>query len=188
LNICYLDTETGGLDPKINPVLQIAAILVVDGKEVDRFDFKVKPFDDQKIEQKALDCNGFTLEQIATFEDPKVVAGKIDSILLDASYHGKWFFCGYNAGFDEQMMREFFSRTGHRWSDYFMTPNLDVMTLAGFVLSDEIKSMHNFKLGTVAAYCGVEVDETKLHDALVDIEVTRSLMREVFKRFKKKFA
>jgi DNA polymerase-3 subunit epsilon len=188
MNICYIDTETGGLDPKVNPILQIAGILVIDGKEIDRFNFKVKPFDDQKIEQKAIDCNGLTLEQIEGFEDPKTVADKIDSILLDANYHGKWFFCGYNAGFDESMMREFFIRCGKKYFDYFITPHLDVMTLAGFVLGDEIKSMPNFKLGTVAEYIGVKLEEEKLHDAMYDIEITRALMRECFSRFKKKFA
>jgi DNA polymerase-3 subunit epsilon len=183
LNICYLDTETGGLDPRVNPILQIAGILVIDGKEVDRFDFKVKPFDGQVLEDKALECNGFTREQIETFEDPKLVADKLAVILSGK----KWFFCAYNAGFDEGFMREFFTRTGRRYSDYFITPHLDIMSFAGFVLGDEIKAMHNFKLGTVASYCGVEVDETKLHDALVDIEVSRELMLKLFIRFRNKF-
>lgn len=184
MNICYLDTETGGVDPAVNPVLQIAAILTKDGKEIDRFDFKVKPFEGQIIDDKALACNGFTREQISNFEEPKIVLGKLIAKLAPEQ-NGKWFFCGYNAGFDENFMRRFFENAGgKKYGSFFITPHLDVMTLAAFALGDEVKQLENFKLVTVAKHFGVQFDETKLHDAMVDIEVTRNLMRAVYKRMK----
>jgi hypothetical protein len=35
--------------------------------------------------------------------------------------------------------------------------------------------LSNFKLATVARYCGIKVDDSRLHDSQYDIELTREL-------------
>jgi hypothetical protein len=45
--------------------------------------------------------------------------------------------------------------------------------------------LSNFKLASVARYCGIKVDDSRLHDSLYDIELTRGLWlsaREIIDR------
>lgn len=53
--------------------------------------------------------------------------------------------------------------------------------LAGILLRNERNDpkLPDFKLLTVCKYLGIPVDETKLHDALYDIELTRELFLEL---------
>ena len=46
--------------------------------------------------------------------------------------------------------------------------------------------MENFKLMTTARAVGLEIDESKLHDAQYDIELTRNIYRIVTNRFNSK--
>ena len=39
--------------------------------------------------------------------------------------------------------------------------------------------MKNFKLGTVAETLGVKVDESKLHDGLYDVELTKAIYDKI---------
>ena len=66
----YIDTETTGFNPNKNGLIQLAGIIKIDGEEKERFDFKVKLFPEDEIEQKALDFNGMTLDEIGTFKEP----------------------------------------------------------------------------------------------------------------------
>jgi DNA polymerase-3 subunit epsilon len=39
--------------------------------------------------------------------------------------------------------------------------------------------MSDFKLKTVCRHAGISVDESKIHDAIYDIEITRALYKKV---------
>ena len=57
------------------------------------------------------------------------------------------------------------------------------MVLASFYLRKERAKLVDFKLKTVAQYLGIEIDESKLHDAEYDIYLTI----EIFKILRKSF-
>ncbi len=54
------------------------------------------------------------------------------------------------------------------------------MVLASNKLKNERHKLENFKLSTVAKYLGVNVDETKLHDAYYDIYLTKEVYRLIY--------
>lgn len=56
------------------------------------------------------------------------------------------------------------------------------MVLATNYLLDIRPDMENFKLSTVAATLGVQVDGDSLHNALYDIELTKAVFDIVAKR------
>ena len=53
------------------------------------------------------------------------------------------------------------------------------MVMAGFYLAEQRPDMPDFKLATVAKFMGVEVDETRLHDAAYDLILTRQIFERV---------
>ena len=81
-----------------------------------------------------------------------------------------------NAPFDNQFFRAFFTQNRDNFfGSWFWSDTIDVMCLASNYLRNERHKMENFKLKTVAAYLGVEVEEDKLHDALYDIYLTQKI-------------
>lgn len=53
------------------------------------------------------------------------------------------------------------------------------MVMAGFHLAEQRPDMPDFKLATVAQFMGIEVDETKLHDATYDLILTRGIFERL---------
>jgi len=185
IKLCYIDTETGGVDDKTSPLLQISAAFEVDWNVVDKFNKWLKPFpQDGKISPESTEKTGFTATMVAEdpkFEDPKKVyndfVATCDRVVNKYNKKDKMFFVGYNAHtFDMPFMREFFNKNDNVYfGSYFWWPAIDVMLLYA---ADWIKArgtMENFQLMTVAKLAGIKVDETKLHDGMYDIQITREL-------------
>ena len=68
--VLFLDLETTGLNPKLNGVIQIAGLVEVDGIVVEEFSCNVAPFKNDKIDDKALEVNKLTEQQIKGFPQP----------------------------------------------------------------------------------------------------------------------
>lgn len=67
-NYIVFDCETGGLDCKKNPILEIA-LVTLDGKtlkEINRYETYVKPYDNLFVDPKALAANGIKLRDCET--------------------------------------------------------------------------------------------------------------------------
>lgn len=183
VKLFYFDSETTGLDHRQHAIVQMAGSIVIDGEEVEKFDLKMRPGAGQRIDPQALIVQGRTEDEVYAFPDPVEAFLKLKTILnrhvsaFDKA--DKFFLVGYNVGFDEQFLREFFRRNDDNWyGSYFWTPSIDVMTLAGtFLLKDRAK-LPNFKLGTVAQHFGI-LPDAGLHDAAVDIDLTRRVMKIV---------
>ena len=60
------------------------------------------------------------------------------------------------------------------------------MSLAAEHLKEARSGMPNFKLGTVARTLGIEVDQTRLHDAIYDTELTYQIYQIVTNEQKSK--
>ena len=78
--------------------------------------------------------------------------------------------------FDNQFLRAWFLQNGDKYfGSYFWSNSIDVMVLATPYLASQRSQMENFKQGTVAKALGIEIDESRLHDALYDIQVCKSI-------------
>jgi len=189
MKIAWIDTETGGTDPEKHALLQIAMEIFVDGKEIRREMFHVKPFNGDEIEDEALEVNGFTRDQVETFAPAFGVHKEIVKILekyverfnpLD-----KFVFAGYGARFDMDFMRAFFKKNGDDYFEsYFFSLPLDVMSfVAEGIMLETVKPMKSFRLGKVCEQLGIALGEDA-HDALADIRATRKLYWELWRRRK----
>lgn len=195
MKLLFIDTETSGLNPKTNGLLQISAVLQIDGEVVDRFSSYVKPFPKDYIDEKALATNKITREQIETFPEPQKVYVDFISFLgkyasRDA-YEDKYYMVGYNVWFDYDMLREWFHKAGDTkyFGYWFQYPPIDVMQLALLDLGESVRSkMAKFKLEAVADMYGLEFKREDLHGADVDCELTKQLFNIIYPKYYEKIA
>jgi DNA polymerase-3 subunit epsilon len=178
----FIDTETGGTD-KEHALLQLAGIIVFEDDSYleveEEFNYFIKPFPNDLIEDQALEVNHITREQIATFEEPKTIYNQFTKILskyVDKfDKKDKFFFLAYNSPFDNQVVRRFFDKNNDKYfGSWFWTPDLCVMRKAAEKLIETRPQLPNFQLSTVAEFLGIK-QEGDLHDALTDIRLTIKL-------------
>ena len=179
----FIDVETTGTDPKIHCVWQIAFIIEVNGKEDCRHNFKTAPIPGSQYNDKALEVGNITAEEIKSFPDSYKTLRDIKEVFktyVDPyNKTDKMFFTAYNAEFDMKFLRSFFERQNDKYiGSWFWFPYIDTMTLAGKLLMVERSGMKDFKLGTVASMFGIEIDKSRLHDAMYDVELCRDIYRD----------
>lgn len=183
--IVFIDFETTGVNFWQHCIHQVAGIIEIDGKEVERFEWNVKPHPAALIDPVALEVSGLTREDLtgfAYFEQIEVHKSLTDLFAKYVDRYSKtdkFYIAAYNgASFDMPFFRAFFKQCGDNYfGSWFWSVCIDVMVLAGAYLLEERSSMDNFKQATVAKHLGITVDETQLHNACYDVEI----MREIYK-------
>lgn len=183
MKLFYFDLETTGLNFWQHGIHQIAGAIEIDGELKEQFNIKVKPNPKAKIEDESLSIAGIdraTLEGYIGFNEGYRELIKILSKYVDKyDKTDKFFLVGYNnAQFDNQFLRAFFTQNNDNYfGSWFWANSIDVMVLATQASIAERKAMPDFKLKTVASHFGISVDETRLHDALYDIELTMNIYK-----------
>lgn len=183
--IFFFDLETTGVRHWKNGVHQISGGIVIDGVMVEQFNFNVRPNENALIEDEALEIAGVSRETIAAYPPMSEIYAKIIKIVgkyvKKFEKTDKMHLAGFNnASFDNAFFRAFFVQMGDVYfGSWFWADSFDVMVLASYYLRKERAKMPNFKLMTVAKYCGIEVDETRLHDAAYDIYLTHEIFKVV---------
>ena len=178
----FFDLETTGTYPGKHGIHQMSGMIVIDGEIKETFDYKVRPNPKAEILDEALEVAGVTRDQILAYPPMgEVYHQLVDGIL--AKYvdrynkKDKFFLAGYNnASFDNQFLRGWFLQNGDQYfGSWFWSNSIDVMVLATPYLAARRTEMKDFKQGTVAKTLGIQVDDTKLHDALYDIEICKAI-------------
>jgi DNA polymerase-3 subunit epsilon len=181
----FYDVETTGVDERQNGIHQISGCFEIDGVVAEHFNFHVAPNPKAKITPEALAVGGVTEEQIKSYEPMEVVFKRFKAMLRKYcdpyDKKDKIYLVGYNnAHFDDDFLRAWFIQNGDTFfGSWFWAGALDVMVLASQYLIDRRVKMDAFKLMNVAVEVGLVVDESRLHDANYDIELTRAVYRIV---------
>ncbi len=192
--LVFIDVETTGTDPERNGLTQISGCVQIGDEVMESFDYFVRPYPQDEIEDAALEVTGMDRRQFLPsdhpghlavpgqeFEDPRFIYARM--AVMFGKYVGqynktdKFQFVGYNAhSFDMPFMRRFWEKNGDRFfGSWFWYPCLDVMLVWAQILQPVRAELSNFKLATVARHYGIKVDDTRLHDSQYDIELTRDL-------------
>lgn len=185
----FYDLETTGTNPGRNGIHQISGEIVIDGKSVETFDFKVQPNPKAQIEDAALAVGGVTREQIMAYPPMGQVYTQLVTML--AKYVNKYdktdkfHLVGYNnRGFDDNFFRGFFLQNGDNYfGSWFWADSIDVLVLASTFLASRRADLPNFKLATVADFLGIDTTAGKLHDASFDIYVTKAVFDFIMSKF-----
>jgi len=176
--VLWFDCETTGLDPYRNGIVQIAALVEIDGEVTEAINLFLRPGDSDKIDQKALDIHGYSESEVRKFPDPEISMRKFQTFL---SRHvdkfdntDKFVMAGYFIRFDMDFLRALFVKLGDRYfGSWFFNVTYDVQVQVAERILRGFRSP-NYKLITMCQEFGIEIDP---HDALSDIKATRSLDR-----------
>ncbi len=177
--ICFLDTETTGLDAARHEVWEVAIIrrepgrrdgqtwscLIsdVDLRTADPFALKVGRFYDRHPRY-----NGRERESQFVM-DKHAAAARIFDLTRDA------YLAGINPSFDERFLRELLLEFGHQptWSHH----KIDALPLA----AGHLKIAPPWKSDEVMARLGVRIDEHRRHTALGDAQLSMFAYDTIFR-------
>lgn len=177
----FFDTETTGLIPSQHAIHQLSGLIVINGSIREDFNYQIRPHSKALIEEAALQVSNVTREQIMEYPEAYITHTKLLNLLakycnkFDKS--DKFHMIGYNnRRFDDEFFRFFFNLLGDKYfGSWFWADSIDALVIASNYLQDVRKDLPDFKLHTVAKYLGIEIDETKLHNATYDNHITKSI-------------
>lgn len=185
MKILFFDIETTGLNYWQHGIHQISGCVDIDGNCVERFDYKVQPNPKAKIDTGALAVSNVTQAQVMAYTPMAQIHAQFIALLskyVDKyTKTDKFFLVGFNnASFDNAFLRAWFVQNNDNYfGSWFWANPLDTYVLATQKLLKQRPEMLDFKLATVCKKMGITVDDTKLHDAAYDIELTRDLYYKV---------
>ena len=178
----FFDLETTGLDEKVNAIHQISGIIRIDGKTVELFEINMRPDADQVVVEQALAVSNLTKDDILknpySQAEGYIMLTKILGKYVDKfNKKDKMFLCGYNnVKFDNEFLRMLFIRNNDKYfGSWFWSGGIDVMVLALNKLKEKRSEMVDFKLMTVYEEFGMVINESSLHNANYDVEITMQI-------------
>lgn len=186
MKLIFFDVETSGTEFWLHGIHQLSGLVEIDGKVEQQFNYRIQLHPAAAIDDKALEIGHTTRDELRTFCTQRDVHKEFTTVLsayVDKfNSKDKFHLVGYNsASFDNPFLRAFFKQCGDDYfGSWFWSCPIDVMVLAGQYLMEDRSGMVNFKQSTVAKQFGIEIDETKLHDAVYDVEVLRSIYRYMY--------
>jgi len=189
MKLLFFDLETTGTLVNKHGIHQISGMVVIDGEVKETFNLHVQPNPQALIEPAALEVGGVTEAQIKAYPPMGVIYNQfVDMLSKYADRYNKkdkFFLVGYNnASFDNQFLRAWFIQNDDKFfGSWFWANSIDVMVMATPYLAEQRADMENFKQGTVAKTLGIAIDDSKLHDALYDIEVCKAIYDKVCARY-----
>lgn len=182
--IFYNDVETTGTDPKQHGILQIAFILSdAEGKELIEYSSFCHPLKDDKIDPKALEVNGITLDQMASFPSPYTVYHAVRTILDKFGHKGmkslRFIPAGYNNQFDLEFLNAWMTKIDSKFAfwDFLQMAGIDVLPVCRAFRYAGIFKIPNTELKTVCNHLDIPINA---HDALADVRATKELTERIY--------
>lgn len=170
-----IDTETGGVNPQQNSLLQLGMLITDrDFKIIKAAQWHIRSRDDRFETQEAFKVNGIDLAKHnadPTTLDPREAAGRIDWELWDATGGNADRFrltpCGWNPAFDVGFIKQL----DIDWGKYCTYFNYDIASIAQYakrqgIIPDDLRGLH-----ATAKWCGIANTE----GMLIDADITRQL-------------
>jgi exonuclease len=188
--IIFIDTETGGVNAEKSALIQLSGIIEVDGTEKEKFNFYIKPFENSEINEKALEVQGRTFEELRTdkYIDESIIYKKfleiLDKYIDKYDKDDKFIVAGYNVKFDIDILKAFFERNNNKFLfSYFNSSMLDPLYSVRLLqVAGMLPVLENNKLETWCKYFNIEL---KAHDSLQDITATKKLIEKLVELIKK---
>lgn len=176
-----LDTETGGLNPREDTLLEIGMALLTDeGTEIDTYSAYIQPPSGvYHVRPKALEINGINIVEHAQIaKSVGQVQGEVMQFVAQYITRGPVMLLGWNVTFDRSFLQE--QLLGYETvGRLFGHRVLDLHAVAAF-LANQNKLPYPKTLTQLAEFLGVRGDEAA-HTALGDALITGRVYRELLK-------
>lgn len=172
-----IDIETAGFNPKKNPLLEIAAVIVeLDEKNeliiTERYACNIIPFKNSELDAAALKFNGIDpYHPFRMAVDEKEALEKLFTPIKAAVKRNncsRAILVGHNPAFDIGFLNAAIQRSQITRSPFHPFSSFDTATLGGLVYQQTV-------LAKIAEAAGIEWDSSRAHSALYDTEKTAEL-------------
>lgn len=164
MKLCFIDTETTGLNHYKDRIWQISGRIRIDGKNKETFNITNKRSEKDLYKEFISILNKY-----------------VDKF----NKSDKLFMVAYNSRFDENFIRSMFDRNKNKfYGSYFYNPSICTMQMASlyFLKRPKIKRPDSFKLSEVCKYFKIPFDDNKAHDALYDSNANQKLYNRLIKK------
>ncbi len=138
-----IDTETTGLNPREDRIVEVSAVHFVNGKIIDSFSSLVNP--NCLIPQEASDVNHITNEMLATAPAEEVVYPQFIKFIGNECFNGNVVVVAHNAEFDLAFLASTLKRLGYKGNFRY----IDTLTIARGMKK---KLDWNLRLGDLADF------------------------------------
>lgn len=181
-----VDIETAGFNPKKNPLLEIAAVIVelnsTGNLEItERYTTHITPFKNSELDEAALKFNG--IDPYHPFRmalDEKAALELIFKPIKEAVKRNnctRAILVGHNPAFDIAFLNAAIHRTQIKRSPFHPFSTFDTATLGGLAYQQTV-------LAKIAQTAGLEWENEKAHSALYDAEMTAEVFCKIINRWK----
>ena len=187
--ILFIDILSTGMDVKRCAIYRIGGIYTEDGQEKKRFDFRVRPFQGARISDQSLWVGGVDRTALAAYPDQEKAfsdfIAMLDGFVEVRNSRDKMYLGGFNtATMDAPFLLQWFNwNRNERYRDYFHMQILDMMTVAGFALMDQRRSMQDFKLESVARQLNIYSGEGDTSNCVQNAKTSLDIYRHMRTRF-----
>ena len=187
LYVC--DTETTGLNPFINDVIEISFCRLSDNIQKT---WKLKPINIENIQLEALKINGHKLEDLLymtsygkeTYREPTKVIIEIENWIMKDSYPcEKRILIGQNVMFDKYMLENLWNKCEASDSFPFGRRYLDTMQIQFFMDFCKEEFLDSYSLTSIIKKYGIK--NSRAHTAEADTIATKELFEKQVEYFKK---
>ena len=182
-----IDIETAGFNPKKNPLLEIAAVIVElnDINELaitERYACNIIPFKNAEMDEAALKFNGIDpYHPFRMAVDEKAALEKLFTPIKAAVKRNncsRAILVGHNPAFDISFLNAAIQRAQITRSPFHPFSSFDTATLGGLIFQQTV-------LAKIAQAAGLEWDSNQAHSALYDTEKTAELFCIMVNRWQK---
>jgi DNA polymerase-3 subunit epsilon len=176
--IFWFDCETTSLNPYKGSIHQLAFMIEINNKIVEKYNFKIAPFPGSEISKEALEISGIMDDELENFPPPeemhKDLLKSLSKYVNKYTKTDKFILAGYNiSSIDEPFLRQFFTKNcDNYFGSWFFWPKLDVQNQVAEHIAKKNLRLENYKLETVCNHFNIPI---KAHDATSDIKATRTL-------------
>ena len=182
MDILFIDTETGGLDPNKHSILSIGIAMYSDGNIIEEEQLFIK-HDDYVVCGKALEINNISLtdhDRVAL--NKKIVVQRIIKFIKDNCAGDKPVIAGHNVDFDYKFLDKLFKDEGELLSNYVSHRKIDTCSLLNVLIYTGAVNVKSASLESAIEYFKINTDLR--HTAIGDVRSTIILFEHILKILK----
>jgi ribonuclease T len=183
-----VDLETGGFDPQVNPILEIAAVLArYQGKQLapaQRWCRPVRPHRGAVFNPASLKVTGIDPDDPnrGAVSEAEALQELFRLVRAGLREHGcqRAILVAHNAAFDQQFLTRAVERSGVKRNPFHPFSVIDTASLAAVAYGHTV-------LSEACARAGIAFDQDQAHSALYDAERTAELFCAVVNAWGERF-
>ena len=179
--IVVVDSETGGVDPGIHPLISLAAVVLDRGFNVlDTFEVLVNEGDEYAITEESIAIHGITRPQIqARGLDPHLVVAQFHAFLtrfFPKLGGEKVVLAGHNVHFDRGFLVRLYNLADLEFDRFFSRRMIDAASVYGFLAMAGLVPETDLSSEAMFRTLGITSSPRSRHDALTDALATAAAL------------